>query len=114
MAIVIFRGEDPTLTITVKSDGTTGFNLTGATMETRFLKKGDKTELILGNGVHTLDADQSANPGKFTLALNSTDTESLKLGKPLKIIISVTISSKVTKFEVSDLEVKPGNTLKAE
>jgi len=115
MAITIFRDTDPTLTITVKTDGTTtgdtGFDLTSATMETRFLKQDGKSELILADGAHTIDADQATNPGKFTLDLTATQTKSLKVGDPLKAIIKATIAAKATKFEIVDLVVKSGNTL---
>lgn len=110
MSVIIFRGEDPTLTITVTTDGSTGFNLTGATMETRFQKKSPGQELILANSAHTLDGDQSTNPGKFTLALTADQTETLKIGEDLVVVIAATISSAVTKFELL-VQVKPGNTV---
>ena len=110
MAVVIFRGEDPTLTLTATTDGSTGFSLTGATLETRFQKKVQGQELILANSAHTIDGDQGSNPGKFKLALTAAQTETLKLGEDLRVVVAATISNKVTKFDIT-IEVKAGNTV---
>ena len=55
-------------------------NLTGATLTTR-LRKADDTWLELADGVHTKDADQTTNPGLFTLALTEEQTALLKIGR---------------------------------
>lgn len=93
MSITLSLGETPTLTITVTTNGVTGFDLSGATMETT-LKNADDTNLVLADGVHILDPDQSANPGKFTVAITAIQSALLKVGNGQTFLVKATITSK--------------------
>jgi hypothetical protein len=83
MSIVITQGDELSLTLTC-----TDHDLTGATLTT-YLPKTDGTTLTLANGVHTIDADQVTNKGKFTVALTAAETALLKEGAYQDIITKV-------------------------
>ena len=107
--MIIFRGEDPVLVFTLIVDGGLGFDLTGALLETRFMHKTDKQEVIIPNSSHVPDPDQVVNRGKLKINMVKEESDALKTGNT-KFIIKVTVANKVTKFE-GKVTVRPGNTV---
>src|ERR1041385_7516708 len=71
MGIVFTQGDQITLHLKARNQ-----DLTGASLTTVF-KKTDGTDLSIANSAHTIDSDQIANKGKFTLALAEADTQQI-------------------------------------
>jgi hypothetical protein len=95
--IELTQGQSTQLVLTAQvGDGSTGFDLTAATFETKIKKKSGTYETI-PNSQHAADADQVTNKGNFTVSLLTTDTLSLKLGVR-DIVTKVTQGSEVTYF----------------
>lgn len=106
MSIQITQGDVVTLSLTAKTDGTTLFNLTGATFES-YIYNEDNEIVTIANGDHTAAADQSTDTGEFTIDLDATQTASLKLGKR-ELVTKVTQGPTVTHFHgVDAVEVLP-------
>lgn len=81
-------------------------DLTGATLTTAFTND-DNTTLSIANGAHTIDADQSANTGQFSVALTALQTASLKRGRS-SIVTKVVQTGVTRQFKGTDiLAVEP-------
>lgn len=90
--ITLTQGDAIPLTLTC-----TGLDLTGATITTRF-KTAEETDVVIPNSQHTPDADQSANRGKFVVALTATNTNQMVEGTELSIITTITQGSSIIHF----------------
>lgn len=107
--ITITQGDALDLTLTCS-----GHDLTGATLTTK-LPKSDGTDLVLSNSVHTIDADQTTNPGSFTVALTAEESASLNLGASQSVLTKVEQSGDVIHFHGKGiLTVKAATTVETE
>lgn len=89
--ITLTQGDAVTVTLTCP-----GLDLTGAVLTTNF--RTDAADVVIPNVQHTIDPDQSANKGKFTLALQASDTNQMAIGTELSIITTVTQGPSVIHF----------------
>lgn len=86
------QGESPTLTITAQSDSAgTAFNITGATIVTKFLQSNGTTELSIADGSHTITNGSS---GTFNVELSAADTAQIRTGKNRTFVSIVTLGGK--------------------
>lgn len=86
----ITQGEAPTLTLTATTDGSTAFDITGASIQTKF-EKSDGTELTVDNSAHSII---TAASGIYTVDLTAVQTALLKVGDEISIVSILTISAK--------------------
>lgn len=101
-------GDTVTLTLIATDDSGNGVNLTGYTLQTQVTGPNGVGPVTFPNAQHTL-ANQTTNPGQFTLALTSANTASLQEGPNKQILTEGTdASGNITYFRgVNLLTVYP-------
>lgn len=77
-------------------------DLTGASLTTQMLGANIVGPVIFGPSQHNL-ADQSTNPGEFTLTLSTDDTVSVGLGEHKQILTQSAIAGAVTYFHGNNI-----------
>lgn len=93
--ITITQGDTPTLALRVVNENGTGVDLTGAVLETSM--RGAIGALVtIPAAQHTIDPDQAANPGKFTLALTDVDTLALEAAPDKDVVTKVDLAGVIT------------------
>jgi hypothetical protein len=91
------QGDTPTLTLIATDDQGNPQNLTGATISTQINGANGVGPVVFGNGQHTL-ANQSTNPGQFTLALTAPNTTACGEGTNKEIISTITIAGVILQY----------------
>jgi hypothetical protein len=89
------QGDAVTLVLNANQGGS-AITLTGATFVTKFRNGTQVVEF--DNSQHTADPDQTANKGKYTLALSSSDTAQISAGPNKEIVTEITIGGSVVSF----------------
>lgn len=101
--IVAFtQGDDVVLNLRARQGDGSYVDLTGATFSTT-MRGIDNIDVTFANAKHTADPDQVTNKGRFTLTLNPTDTDSVKIGMNNEIVTKVVIASKTVYFHGRDI-----------
>lgn len=90
------QGETTTLTLIATDDQGNPYNLTGASLSTEIRANNGADVTTFQNSKHTL-ANQTTNPGQFTLALLSTDTPMCGEGNN-KTIITIAVIAGATLY----------------
>jgi hypothetical protein len=96
------QGETPTLFLLATTDQGIPYNLTGAVLTTQILGYNINGALTLPSIQHTV-GDQSTNPGTFTLALTSSNTEACGPGPNKEIITQAVIGLNVVVFRAESI-----------
>lgn len=91
------QGDTPTLVLIATDDQGNPQNLTGASLSTQIQGANSIGPVVFGNGQHTL-ANQTTNPGQFSLALTASNTNACGEGPNKEIITTATISGVVTSY----------------
>lgn len=86
------KGDDTPLLLQATTDGSTAFNLTGATLETTF-RKSDGSELVIANGSHSIT---SAANGQYQVNWTAANTLTLKAEERAVFKTKITQASIVT------------------
>lgn len=93
----VTQGDTITFQLTALLGNGLPYDLTGATFTT-LIKGPNGIVVSFPNSQHTANPDQTANKGKYTLALTADNTDSLGLGINKEIITKVTQGSNIVQF----------------
>lgn len=104
--LVVTQGDTVTFQLVAMDDDDTEHDLSGATFTSYF--KGIAGALVtVSDSAHTEAADQTADPGEFTLTLTAAQTAALAPGKNKEILTKVTQGGNIRHFRSSILTVLP-------
>ena len=103
LPVVFTQGDDTVLLLLATNDQGVPVDLPGASLSTQILGPNGAGQDVFPNSQHTVDPDQVANRGKFSLALSSTDTGNCGLGQHKQIITEALISGATTYFQGPNL-----------
>ncbi len=89
--ITITQGDDDVVLTFTATDGSgAAVDITGAVFES-YVRAADGSTITFDDDKHDAAADQVTNKGKFTLTLDSDDTESLPAGRGKEIVTKVVV-----------------------
>lgn len=103
------QGDDVTLSFIATDDNSNPINLTGASLSTQILGPNGLGPVTFPNSQHTL-ANQTTNPGQFTLALGNAgaNTAACDTGSAKQILTTAIIAAVSTTYRgVNILTVYP-------
>lgn len=97
LPIQFTQGDTITLPLIATDQFGNPINLTGASLSTQILGANSIGPVTFPNAQHTL-ANQSTNPGQFSLALAAADTANCGEGANKQIITQASISGAITYY----------------
>ena len=97
LPIEFTQGDTVVLYLLATDDQGNPVSLAGATLSTQILGANGVGPVVFGNGQHTL-ANQTTNPGQFSLALANTDTPNCGAGANKEIYTTAAVSGVTTTF----------------
>ncbi len=100
-SLTVSQGDQLLLSFTAMSDKTVEMDLTDAALETYI--KGASGMVTVLDADHTIDPDQVANPGKFTMLMSSANSLLLDLIAAKDIVTKVTQGSFITHLHGTDV-----------
>lgn len=96
------QGDNIAITLIATDDLGNPQVLTGASLSSQILGVNNVGPVVFGNSQHTL-ANQTSNPGQFTLTLANTDTPNCAVGANKQIITAATIAGVVTNYRGNNI-----------